>query len=168
MGCSGTSAPVEAGAGASADRAVAGAAVEAAAVDAAAVVWFGLWPLLLQPATASAAPIASAIGVSRCLCMDWSLACEKSRGRAERAAGAADCASVATRWRATVTKVMAAPQDPRAERLSAIVARGGERRVLQVGLLPDAVREKPNNRRGVRRNARWASLRSAPTYKKHA
>jgi len=63
---------------------------------------------------------------------------------------------------------MAAPQDPRAERLSANVTRGGERRVLQVGLLPDAVREKPNNRRGVRRNARWASLRSAPTYKKHA
>src|SRR5690348_13280715 len=173
MGCSGTSATVEAGAGAGADRAVAGAAVEAAAVDAAAVVWFGLWPLLLQPATASAAPIASAIGVSRCLCMDWSLACEKSRGRAERAAGAADCASVATRWRATVTKVMAAPQDPHAQQpprglpqrslgfaaLSTNLqkARRCRRRMpfagrapgLQVGLIPDSVREKPNDRRIV-------------------
>src|SRR5574337_1970572 len=67
MGCSGVIATLAPGAGAAAVCAGAGAVAEAAGADAS---WF--WALLLQPEMASAAPMASAIGVRKCLCMNAS------------------------------------------------------------------------------------------------
>src|SRR5574337_1428364 len=88
MGCSGVIATLAPGAGAAAVCAGAGAVAEAAGADAS---WF--WALLLQPEMASAAPMASAIGVRKCFCMNASfdvakrIAARRKSGRLCHAAG---------------------------------------------------------------------------------
>src|SRR5690348_8003616 len=104
IGCSGVIATVEPGAGADAVCAGAGAEVDAAGAEA---FWF--W-LLLQPETASAAPMASAIGVNKCLCIGCVLwCCETGCGALHARARATDCASNRQAWSGPLSKVMPFP-----------------------------------------------------------